>query len=292
MNFTRIGYFLVAAKYLNFTKAADVLYISQPSLSKQIALLEEELGLQLFDRTKRTLVLTSAGNYMYQEFSRLMPEMKSIVDKVRRMKDDEVRTLYLGCVETLNLGDEVTGMIRGFKEHMERIELHIERSPFDIIRNGIIDGSLDVAFTISTQIHESKDLVSFELEKRRRYIIISTSHRLASKERIVFEDLRDETFALFDPEIAMISYDEIFNECKKAGFFPKIRYAPNNSTIIDYLEMSGCIAFLDKSFANNRQETLKYYDMQNGRRFSLVCVWRKDNTNPALHEFIKYLPCN
>ena len=87
INITRIEYFLMAAKYMNFTKAANLLYISQPSLSKQIAILEEELGQQLFDRSKRNLTLTPAGRVLCSGFEKLMPEIESLVEKVKQIKN-------------------------------------------------------------------------------------------------------------------------------------------------------------------------------------------------------------
>ena len=84
--------------------------------------------------------------------------------------------------------------------------------------------------------------------------------------------------------------DDIIEECGRLGFSPKIRYAPDVDAMLDYLELTGGIAFLDKSITENRQGRLKYYPTKLEKRFDMVCVWSMRNRNPALKEFLKFLP--
>ena len=290
MNFTRIEYFLAAAKYLNFTKAASVLYISQPSLSKQIALLEDELGVSLFERLPRALKLTAAGKLLNYEFTRLMPEIDSITEKVKRMKNEKLETLFIGCVESIHLGEIASESVRNFSTKAKNVELFIERYGFEALHNKIIDGSIDAAFTVSTQIGRLKNILYTEIEQRERYIIMSTNHRLATKNEIEIEDLRNETFVLHGKSISMALSEDLIEECEKYGFSPRIRYAPDIDSLLDYVELTDGIAFLDKSITENRLGRLKYYPTKTKKQFCLVCIWKKGNRNPALREFIKHLP--
>ena len=290
MNFTRIEYFLAAAKYLNITKAASVLYITQPSLSKQISLLEDELGVPLFDRTSRALQLTPAGKLVRHEFSKLMPEIESIAEKVKRFRTEKSDALFVGCVESMYLGEKAAKTIRDFSSQAKGIETFIERHGFLTLNNKIVDGSLDAAFTVSTQIGKMKDIMCAVIEQRQRYIIMSADHKLASREEIKIEDLRGETFAVHDKLDSMVISDDMIEACENAGFSPKIMYAPNLDTMLDYIELTGCITFLDKSIVECRPGKLKYYPSEVEKRFNLICIWKKGNKNPALREFIKYLP--
>ena len=292
MNFTRIEYFLSAARYLNFTKAANVLYISQPSLSKQIALLEDELDLQLFDRSARALQLTPAGKQLFHEFTRLMPEIEAITEKVRRMKENQLETLYVGCVESIYLGETATKMVRDFSSQATGVETFIERHGFETLHSKVMDGSLDAVFTISSQIAKLKDVVFASIEPRRRCIIMASDHRLASLDSVEIEDLRGETFVLHSKSDSVFMSGDIIEECEKAGFSPKILYAPNTDTILDYLELTGCIGFFDKSITETRFGRLKYYHTRSEKKFDLICVWKKSNRNPALRKFQEYLPDN
>ena len=87
MNSQQIEYFLSAAKHLNFTKAADEFYTSQPTVSRQIALLEEELGFELFKRDKGNLRLTIGGAIMAQELSRASQVITDAAARVGLMSE-------------------------------------------------------------------------------------------------------------------------------------------------------------------------------------------------------------
>ena len=289
MNYTRIEYFLAAAKYLNFTKAANVLYITQPSLSKQIALLEDELGVQLFDRKPRDLQLTPAGKLLHYEFNRLMPEIDAITEKVKMMKKDRNETLFIGCVESVYLGDAASKIVREYYANAANVDMYIERHSFDALHNRVADGSIDAAFTFSTQIGKLKNIQYAEIEQRRRYIIMSTEHRLASLEKVEIGDLRNETFILHGQSDAMALCDDILEECGRLGFYPRIRYAKTIDALLDYLELTGGVAFLDKSITEIRYGKLKYYPTDLEKPFNLICIWSKGNRNPMLGEFVKYL---
>jgi DNA-binding transcriptional LysR family regulator len=123
----------------------------------------------------------------------------------------------------------------------------------------------------------------------KRYIILSTSHRLAHKETISIADLKNETIIMMDREKSLVTNDDIYDAFRELGYFPKIRYAPSNETLLDYLEFGSGIAFLDKSMIENRKNRLKCYPSSLKSCFSLVCIWKKENTNPVLQEFTKRL---
>ncbi|MCL2045629.1 MAG: LysR family transcriptional regulator [Oscillospiraceae bacterium] len=290
MNFTRIEYFLAAAKYLNFTKAANVLYISQPSLSKQIALLEDELGVTLFNRLPRALQLTPAGKLLNYEFNRLMPEIDAITEKVKRLRDESIKTLFLGCVESIHLGTKASEAIRSYTSKSKDVEFFIERYDFETLNSKLTDGSIDIAFTISTEIGKMKDIVTVQVDERERYIIMSTEHRLAVKEDIKISDLRDEVFVLHGKAISQASSDDLIEVCAKYGFHPKIRYAHDIDALLDYVEFVDGIAFQDKSITENRLGRLKYFPTEEKKRFDLICMWKKGNKNPALKEFVAHFP--
>ncbi|MCL2125754.1 MAG: LysR family transcriptional regulator [Oscillospiraceae bacterium] len=289
MNFTRIEYFLAAAEYLNFTKAANVLYITQPSLSKQIALLEDELGLALFERNPRDLQLTPAGKLLYHEFKKLMPEIDAITEKVKRLKYEKNETLYIGCIEAVNLDGTAAKIIRDYSQNAKNVEIFIERYGFGTLHNKVIDGSIDLAFTFSTQIGKIKDIMCAVVEHRRRYIIMSSKHKLAANDDINIEDLEGETFVLHSRSEATALCDDILEECGQLGFYPEIRYADTVDALLDYLELTGGVAFLDKSITDSRPGRLKYFPTKVEKPFDMVCIWKKNNNNPALRAFIKKL---
>jgi DNA-binding transcriptional LysR family regulator len=219
-----------------------------------------------------------------------MPDIDALTDKVKRMKSESLETLFTGAVESIHLGDAAKNAVVTFVSKAKDVELYIERYGFDTLHNKVIDGSLDAAFTISTRIGKMKDIVYTEIEQREKYIIMSSDHRLTAQNEIKVEDLRDETIVLHGSSGSMVLCEDLIDECRKHGFIPNIRYAPDINSLLDYLELTGGITFLDKSITENRPGRLKYFPIDIKKPFSLICIWRKKNKNPALQEFLKHLP--
>ena len=100
MTIFQIQCFLNVAEYLNFTEAANHLFVAQSSLSRNVSNLEEELGMKLFVRTKKYVRLTSSGAILYEEFSKLMKLGEAAVQKARNAELGENGSIVLGVIET------------------------------------------------------------------------------------------------------------------------------------------------------------------------------------------------
>ena len=99
MNFVRLQYFVEAAKCGNFSLAAQNLYTSQPNLSKQISLMEQELGYPLFLRTKRTVKLTAAGQYLFERLRDVPALLSESFEEARQLSPTRAGTLTIGVLE-------------------------------------------------------------------------------------------------------------------------------------------------------------------------------------------------
>ena len=100
MTIFQIQCFLNVAEYLNFTEAANHLFVAQSSLSRNVSNLEEELGMKLFVRTKKYVRLTSSGAILYEEFSKLMKLGEAAVQKARNAELGENGSIVLGVIAT------------------------------------------------------------------------------------------------------------------------------------------------------------------------------------------------
>lgn len=289
VNFARLEYFLAAAHCLNFTKAANLVCITQPSLSKQIAILESEIGVKLFDRSNRTLCLTSAGKYMLSECENILTNLDDIVEQTRRIGRQSQGAFTIGCIESIHIGETAEKILRDFTCSYSKTDLFLERCKFEELRTKLLEGTIDIAFTLSFHLKKMKDLFYVELEERTSQLTMSKSHPLADKERITFKDLDDEIILLLEEAKHLNLQQVILEKCESFGFTPDIRYVPTNETILSYLDLNMGIAFYDKSIGINRIGRLKFFPTFLGNRFSLVCVWMKKNPNPLVQDFIKLL---
>ncbi len=195
MNFKQIEYALELSRTLNFRRAAENLYISQPALSYQIQTLEQELGVTLFDRSGRGVSLTPAGSVFCRD-------MRGIYD---RSRDTVTRLQNCGrlCEDTLRVGAfhshslTVLPRILGqFTENHPNVLLDLRRIHGAGRIDALFRGELDLIFFDRDQLPATPDLQFLPLIRSQIYCVLHCSHPLACRPRLTPEDLRDNTVYL------------------------------------------------------------------------------------------------
>lgn len=182
-----LRYFLVIAREQGITRAADVLHITQPTLSRQIAELEEELGVQLFDRTGRRIRLTEEGIL----FRRRAMEILDLVDRTREemTEQDELieGTVSIGC-GVLRAFQDLAMLIGRFRERHPHVHFEIHTGNADDVQQRIDQGLLDIALFIEPVASEPYNYVRF-LGKELYGVMLPADSPLASKEAVTADDL-------------------------------------------------------------------------------------------------------
>lgn len=118
MNLIQIEYFVEVARLLSFTKAAEMLHISQPALSKQIMLLEKELGVKLMDRDQRGVKLTLSGKVLLEECEKLQNHVENMVRKVQSSEENSIGIINVGCLKTID-DDFFEKIVSNFKKNIQ-----------------------------------------------------------------------------------------------------------------------------------------------------------------------------
>lgn len=281
----QIEYFLAVAKYLSFTEAARNLYISQPSLSKQIAMLEEEMGVKLFFRTKRDVRLTPSGAVMYRELSGLGEIIENAIDKSRQPELGDNLTLTIGCLEAMDTDLFMPPLIKLFKEKYHGVTLVVERHSFKMLREKLINGMLDIIFTLSFEMDDIPGIVCDEVYKENTGIFMSKTNPLAAMEEISLEDVRDENFVMISRDESPNGFDAIISLCRKHGFKPNIvKQLPNIESLLLCVELGLGITIFDSNIRMSGKNGLKFFKLEDDV-ISVVMAWRKDNLNPAVSMF-------
>ena len=141
-----VDYFLSIAKYGNITKASKELFISQPALSKYLHVLEERVGMPLFERHNNKLTLTKAGEY-YTSFARLINEQqKALEEKINRLKNKKAGKINVGL--SINLAKfNFKKIIEDFKQINPNCKLNIEQLCAKDVENNVLSGIFDLAIT-------------------------------------------------------------------------------------------------------------------------------------------------
>lgn len=281
----QIEYFLATAKHLNFTEAAKSLYVSQPSLSRQIAMLENEIGTKLFFRTNRNVRLTSAGIVLFNKINGVIESIENAIESAKEPSIGENCTLTIGCLESMNTSIFLPNIIRKFKEKHKNINLILESHSFKDLREKMINGKLDIIFTLSFEIDDSLGILWDTVYRGNSYIIMDSSHPLASRSNIRIEDLKNEKFVIISRDESPKGFDSIINICRKNGFEPKIvKQLPNVESVLLCVEAGVGVALFDSQVRYNNKN-IKVFKVENDY-IDVIMVWKKENMNSSIPHFV------
>ena len=228
MELSQLKYFQTLSRLEHFTRAAEELHISQPSLSKSIANLEGELGVQLFDRYNRSVHLNGYGKALLAHVDKIMEEVDEARAELRDMKAGSRGDLTVASTFYLDFPGGPTDFIRKFLFDNPEISLHVyymESSSMETLLQ-----ERKIAFAMTTDSIENPDIVSEELFSYRMGIVVSKDDPLAGRKSVSMTELRDYPFLSNNSSPDL--HDSIYDICTKAGFRPKVKIECDNGDLI------------------------------------------------------------
>lgn len=182
MDLRVLNYFLVVAKEGNITRAADILHITQPTLSRQLKDLEEELGAVLFDRGNRRISLTDAGILFQQRAE----ELVTLLDKTQRDLTDQERTVSIGCVES-SASQMLPELLSGFAKEHPMVQYDLYSANGDDIKEKLDRGEIDLGILIDPVEATKYDYIHLPMQDRWG-IVMKQDHPLAEQGFVSLEE--------------------------------------------------------------------------------------------------------
>ena len=227
---TQINYFLTVADKLSFSKAAEQLYVSQPAVSRQVSLLEQELGVPLFSRSNQGVTLTEAGTAFEQFFLESQRGFQELLDRVRSNGSEVQGTVNIGIIEGWDLSDFYPALSESMSDAYPNLTLNITGFNLDQILHALERGEVDVIITNESLLRGHERISSAPLTQRRGMLLFSAQHRLARKQGLALEDFKEEPFYVTAPPTMREATIELFSLCADADFLPKIEYVSGLSS--------------------------------------------------------------
>lgn len=176
MDFRKIEYFIKVAEFLNFSRAADEIYISHQALSKQIRSLEEELGVALFERTTSKVVLTETGRKLYQAFKPIVESAYREYDTITKFIELRRSNLSLGYFNALSYPNIVEPIIRFLKSRKPELAIDVSAGDVGEVRDKLIEDKLDLLITTVWDLGKWESVRYIVLDTFPLRIIISSNH--------------------------------------------------------------------------------------------------------------------
>ena len=219
MTITQLQYVLAVAKYQNFTLAAEKTFVTQPTLSMQIQKLEDELGVLIFDRNKKPIILTEIGKKIVSQAKNIVYESQRIKDIVHQQKGYVGGDFKLGIIPTV-MPTLLPMFLKNFIKRYPEINLKIEEQNTSTIIQKLKDGYLDAA--IAATPLEDDDIRERILYYEPFVAYIPLNHRLYSNKKIDASDLNMGDILLL--EDGHCFRDGVINLCKTSKSYQYDRF--------------------------------------------------------------------
>lgn len=216
MELKQLEYFIVLCQELHFTRAAEKLGIAQPSLSQQIALLEHEVGMPLFNRIGKKNILTDAGKTLLQHSYNVFHEISQARAAISELQGLERGTLKIGSLLTV-VNYLLPPTVIGFHNAYPNVELSVQGLRTGDIYKGLLQNELDLGILFLPLEHE--DLEAIPIYKENLALAVPIDHPFAHKEFVTLQILNN-TPSILLPETYFLR--QVINEqCRSLNFTPK-----------------------------------------------------------------------
>jgi DNA-binding transcriptional LysR family regulator len=240
MELRHLRYFVAVAEELHFTHAAERLHIGQPPLSHQIQMLEEEIGAQLFERSKRWVRLTDAGKLFLEDARRILALAEQAADTARRVERGEIGELRIGFTSATPFITFFPNLINTYRKHFPGVTVTLrEMSTMQQI-TAIKERSLDLGFVRPPELEIPKSIILTKLRRDPLLLFMPTKHKLAKKNVIDLRKCNGEAFVMYPKNAGTGIYPQFIRLCNEAGFEPRIVQEAREASTIIGLVAAGC----------------------------------------------------
>ena len=294
MNSKQIECFLCVADCLNISNAAQKLYASQSTVSRQISLLEEELGIRLFVRGNNYLRLTPAGVAMLQTFQEMEHFFRQRFSEALLLNEGKEGTLRMGFYCNMQVESFLGQMIYKFQETYPGIVLDFGCAP-----NGSLDSFIRSDFFDVVFLHDFDEMNDTEFLCERmcytdQFLVYGANHPLAQKADVSFVDFKDETFWRIKDRCG-ISY--VRNQEKIFRYYGieewKTAELANIDSALLNIRLGKGVMFLDAMTWDINEMYYRILKLpEEISKVGINVAWHKNNLNPAISLFVNQFMTN
>jgi DNA-binding transcriptional LysR family regulator len=273
MELRHLRYFTAVAAELSFSRAAVLLHIAQPPLSRQIRQLEEELGAELFDRSVRPLRLTPAGKFFQGQAKTLLERAEQAQAETRRIARGQSAWFNIGFVPSL-MYSRLPEVIRRFRQANPEVVIGLSEMTTLEQREALTAGRIDVGFGRIDL--EDPRLLSREMAREAIIVALPSGHRLASRKRLTLETLAPEPLLLY-PSHPRPSYaDEVLEMFRSRSLQPQVALDLKElQTVIGLVATGIGYALVPASVRALQREGVTYLPLRDADLHSpIIMNWR------------------
>lgn|SRR5512132_186901 len=274
--------FTTVAEELHYGRAAERLHITQPALSRQIRDLERVLGITLFDRTSRRVVLSRAGQAVLGQARRALAESDRAVRLARLAAHGDWGELAIAVLPAVALA-LLPAIIRAYRDAHPAIGVTISESFDDEQLAALTAGRIDAGFLRAAAAPPGLCLETLLTEPVLAGL--PAGHQLARHNRIALSELAGEPFVFFPRHRSVLAYDEFIASCRAAGFSPAIVQEASGISALGLVAAGLGVTVVAASYQALSLDGVRFVPVI-GHQLTLQVAWAAGNTNTALRGFL------
>ena len=281
-----LRYFVAVAEALSFTKGAQKLRLSQPSLTRQIKNLEEEVGVRLLDRNKQGVSLTRRGATFLKDAKRILSLSVDIVDSARRSSDAPLPPLNIGYVAEL-FYDLLPVTLKAFQRSFPTIPINLfDMSCGDQFR-ALEDGRIDLGFVGLREPIAERGFQFLPIASYSTVAALAKNHPLAKEAVVPLKKLKP-MFFIGMSEASYPGYRRWLTEtCRKVGFGPKVLQDMEiERTLIQAVAAGLGVALLPEQVKNLPHDSVVFRELHPSVKTESCIAWKGDNPSAALQAYV------
>ena len=289
INETAVRCFLTLCDTLSFTETARRMYMTQQSVSKYIAKLEEDLGFRLFNRTHHSVSLTRAGEIFHRAFSLSASAFSAAAEEARRYYDELPNSLHIGYLEGLELSSPMGEALRSLKNARPGLQFSGEKRSQGELNEMLLTGRADLIITYREFAPQSPGIQRAKVMDTPLVLLVTPNHPLAT-DSATYLDFAREPFikAAAAGEPLSQSKHRAQKQCNSLGFTPsELLILPNLESAYMAAELGQGVFVSTMLSRISRQSNLRSYPI--GQTEELLCLWQEEQENPAVTDFVACL---
>jgi DNA-binding transcriptional LysR family regulator len=289
MELRHIRSFLSLAKTLNFSRTAEIVHLSQPALSLQIQALENEIGVKLFERDRRTTVVTAAGAAFQREATGGLAQLEQGIQNARLAAQGKLGVVRLGFVSTAG-HSLIPKLINQYRAKDPLVEFSLRNILTADQGPMLEEGSLDLGF-LRMPFRSGPNLEVAPIHQEEFVLVVPSSHALARKPAVRLRDTARETYVLYDRAHAPGFHDFVLGILNRAGVIPAVsQVAGEMPTLISLVASGAGISLLPESAVKNSKAAVVGCKIRDKLPVSEIALaWRKKAAPAVVEQFRKFV---
>lgn len=283
-----LRYFVVAAQECHFGHAGRRLNVSTSAVSRQIQDLEEILGVQLFDRLSRGVVLSRSGHLFFEETKRILDDIDETSRRFMDGGQGEIASLKIGINDSASWGGAMPNSIRQFRGSYPNVRLELLPMSSTAALEAVMGGEIHMAFVQSLSEHH-ESLSYQDVEVYRVKLALHELNPLARRRRLRLADLKTEPFVLLSRLPNPSYYEQLLKSCAEGGLQPHVlQEVHKESSLLSLVSTGMAVGWVLAPANSRRPEGVVLREVCDlSLTITLALVWRARNRSSLVARFAK-----